>query len=126
MSDTARAQTRDRLLSCNCHSPLPTPVGGFSLSVFSDMMYQVAVNNGFVGTKDSFESSFVESLNGSTEAANGIIVQKGSPNDFPEVGVENGIYIDSSTGLIYYWKNGGYYTVTAEISENTILNGGNA
>lgn len=63
-----RKQTRDMLLDnidCDC-KPLPTPGGGYSLSVFTDMMFQVAQNNGYVGTKNEFEENFVGALNGSS------------------------------------------------------------
>lgn len=125
----SRQLTRDLIpdnMNCGCQPP-PTPVGGYSLSVFTDMMFQVAQNNGYLGTKNDFENDFIASLNGASGSANGVIIQRGSVNDFPAQGVSNGVYIDSSTGKVYYWKDGeGYYTVTADVQENTILDGGTA
>lgn len=113
-------------MNCGCQPP-PTPVGGYSLSVFTDMMFQVAKKNGYLGTKNDFENDFIASLNGASGSANGVIIQRGSVNDFPVQGTSNGIYIDSSTNKVYYWKDGeGYYTITADVQENTILDGGTA
>lgn len=123
-----RKQTRDILLDnmdCDC-KPLPTPGGGYSLSVFTDMMFQVAQNNGYVGTKNEFEEDFVGALNGSSGSVNGIIIQRGSMNDFPTVGSVNGLYIDSSTDQIYYWKDGKYCAVFTELVPDTILECGGA
>lgn len=125
----SRQLTRDLIpdnMNCGCQPP-PTPVGGYSLSVFTDMMFQVAKSNGYLGTKNDFENDFIASLNGANGSANGVIIQRGSVNDFPVQGTSNGIYIDSSTNKVYYWKDGeGYYTITADVQENTILDGGTA
>lgn len=125
----SRQLTRDLIpdnMNCGCQPP-PTPVGGYSLSVFTDMMFQVAKKNGYLGTKNDFENDFIASLNGASGSANGVIIQRGSVNDFPVQGTSNGIYIDSSTNKVYYWKDGeGYYTITADVQENTILDGGTA
>ena len=125
----SRQLTRDLIpdnMNCGCQPP-PTPVGGYSLSVFTDIMFQVAKSNGYLGTKNDFENDFIASLNGASGSANGVIIQRGSVNDFPQVGTPSGIYIDSSTNKVYYWKDGeGYYTVTADVQENTILDGGTA
>lgn len=124
----SRQLTRDLIpdnMNCGCQPP-PTPVGGYSLSVFTDMMFQVAKKNGYLGTKNDFENDFIASLNGASGSANGVIIQRGSINDFPSVGVEAGIYVDTSTQKIYFWKDGRYYTVTADVQENTILDGGTA
>ena len=67
-----RKQTRDMLLDnmdCDC-KPLPTPGGGYSLSVFTDMMFQVAQNNGYVGTKNEFEEDFVGALANDAKTCN--------------------------------------------------------
>jgi hypothetical protein len=90
------------------------------------MMFQVAKKNGYLGTKNDFENDFIASLNGASGSANGVIIQRGSVNDFPQVGLEHGIYVDTSTQKIYFWKDGRYYTVTADVQENTILDGGTA
>ena len=123
-----RKQTRDMLLNnmdCDC-KPLPTPGGGYSLSVFTDMMFQVAQNNGYVGTKNEFEEDFVGALNGSSGSVNGIIIQRGSINDFPTIGLEQGLYIDTSDNKIYYWKDGEYHNVVMGFQQDMILECGGA
>lgn len=124
----SRQLTRDLIpdnMNCGCKPP-PTPVGGYSLSVFTDMMFQVAKNNGYLGTKNDFENDFIASLNGASGSANGVIIQRGSVNDFPSVGVEQGIYVDTSSSKIYYWKEGAYHIIFTDLQQNIILDGGDA
>lgn len=124
----SRQLTRDLIpdnMNCGCQPP-PTPVGGYSLSVFTDMMFQVAKSNGYLGTKNDFENDFIASLNGVSGSANGVIVQRGSVNDFPSVGVEQGIYVDTSSSKIYYWKDGAYHIIFTDLQPNIILDGGDA
>lgn len=124
----SRQLTRDLIsdnMNCGCKPP-PTPDGGYSLSVFTDMMFQVAKNNGYLGTKNEFENDFIASLNGASGSANGVIVQRGSVNDFPSVGVEQGIYVDTSSSKIYYWKDGAYHIIFTDLQQNIILDGGDA
>lgn len=124
----SRQLTRDLIpdnMNCGCQPP-PTPVGGYSLSVFTDMMFQVAKSNGYLGTKNDFENDFITSLNGASGSANGVIVQRGSVNDFPSVGVEQGIYVDTSSSKIYYWKDGAYHIIFTDLQPNIILDGGDA
>lgn len=124
----SRQLTRDLIpdnMNCGCQPP-PTPVGGYSLSVFTDMMFQVAKSNGYLGTKNDFENDFIASLNGASGSANGVIVQRGSVNDFPSVGVEQGIYVDTSSSKIYYWKDGAYHIIFTDLQPNIILDGGDA
>lgn len=124
----SRQLTRDLIpdnMNCGCKPP-PTPVGGYSLSVFTDMMFQVAKNNGYLGKKNDFENDFIASLNGASGSANGVIVQRGSVNDFPSVGVEQGIYVDTSSSKIYYWKEGAYHIIFTDLQQNIILDGGDA
>lgn len=128
MSST-RAQTRERLLydekTC-CPSSFPTPI--VPLSVFEDMMYKVAYVSGYIGTKTDFKEDLANALNGANSLA-GLIIQKGSVNDFPDIGLENAIYIDTKNSHIYYWKEDVYYLVNGSSSgleEGTILHGGDA
>ena len=108
-----RMQTRDRLMyedpNCCCPPPaFPSPV--MPLSVFEDMMYKVAYVSGYAGTKTDFKEDLAESLNGANKLT-GIIMQKSSINDFPDIGLENAIYIDTQYSQIYYWKEDGYYRI---------------
>lgn len=124
----SRQLTRDLIpdnMNCGCKPP-PTPVGGYSLSVFTDMMFQVAKNNGYLGTKNDFENDFIASLNGASGSANGVIIQRGSVNDFPKIGLEHGIYVDTSSSKIYYWKDGAYHIIFTDLQQNIILDGGDA
>lgn len=110
-----REQTRDRLLyedsSCHCApTPPPFPSHVMPLSVFEDMMYKVAYVAGYAGTKTDFRQDLAEALNGAQQLV-GLVIQKDSINDFPSIGVENAIYIDTSKRDIYYWQDDGYYKV---------------
>ena len=129
MSDL-RNQTMNRLNEasfCMPSAPMPAPV--MPLSIFEEMMYKVAHENGYAGTKTEFSEGFVNSLIGNSNTA-GIIVQKGSVSDFPEQGLENAIYIDTENNHIYYWKNNSYYRINigseSGLKEGTILHGGDA
>lgn len=110
-----REQTRDRLLyedpGCHCAPPPPPfPSHVMPLSVFEDMMYNVAYVAGYAGTKTDFRQDLAEVLNRAKQLA-GLIIQKDSINDFPSIGVENAIYIDTSKRDIYYWRDDKYYKV---------------
>lgn len=130
MSDL-RQQTAARLFDYDCPCPPPFPEQIMPYTVFEEMLYKYAKGVGYVGTKTEFAESFAQVLNGSSSVS-GIIVQKGSIQDFPEVGVENALYIDTEHSRLYYWKNNGYYRIEGESSggggldEGTILYGGNA
>lgn len=125
-----RNQTMNRLNEasfCMPGAPMPAPV--MPLSVFEEMMYKVAHENGFPGTKTDFTEGLINALIGSSTIS-GIIMQKGSILDFPEQGLENAVYIDTENSHIYYWKDNSYYRINtgAEdgLKEGTILFGGNA
>ena len=72
------------------------------------------------------ENDFIASLNGASGSANGVIIQRGSVNDFPKIGLEQGIYVDTSSSKIYYWKDGAYHIIFTELQPKIILDGGNA
>lgn len=107
-----RQDTLTRLSECEyppfC-SPFPAPV--MPISIFAEMMYKVAYSSGYKGTKTEFTEDFVNCLNGS-QSISGLIIQKGSIEDFPEVGVENAVYIDTEKNHIYYWKDNNYYRIS--------------
>lgn len=125
-----RQETLNRLNTCeqppNCN-PFPAPI--MPISVFEEMLYKVAFYAGYEGTKTDFTKDFVNCLNGS-QSISGIIIQKGSIEDFPEVGIENAVYIDTEKNHIYYWKDNEYYRISTMsdggLEDGTILDGGNA
>lgn len=122
-----RHLTRDLILEnikCNCFPP--EDCDGYSLTAFTDMMFQVAQTNGYEGTINDFEKDFVDSLNGTSVSSNGIVVQRGSINDFPKIGVEQSIYVDTTESKIYYWKDNSYHIVFTILQPNVILDGGSA
>ena len=104
------------------------PTVDIPICVFAEMMYKVAYSSGYKGTKTEFTKDFVNCLNGS-QSISGLIIQKGSVEDFPENGVENAIYIDTEHNHIYYWKENAYYrisTMSGGLEYGTILDRGNA
>ena len=123
--ETAREMTRDRLYNSTLCPTSITPSGSLCLSSLSDMIFKIASDNGYVGDRGQFEEDLASSLNGGSATA-GVILQRGSVNDFPEVGQENALYIDNEQSIIYYWKNGNYYQILASLIPLTILDGGKA
>ena len=112
---------------CLPGAPMPAPV--MPLSIFEEMMYKVAYENGYSGTKTDFTEGFVNALLGNSNAA-GVILQKGSVADFPEKGIENAVYIDTENNHIYYWKENRYYRISTGsgggLEDGTILDGGDS
>ena len=94
-------------------------------------MYKTAYSAGYIGSKTDFRQDLADSLNGASQIA-GMIIQKGSIQDFPSVGLENAVYIDTEKNHIYYWKDDGYYRInTGEgggdgLEFGSILYGGSA
>lgn len=106
-----REATANRLCGCDCGTPSPPfPSHMIPISVFEEMMYKVAYSSGYVGTKAEFTEDLANALNNSQQVA-GLVIQKGSINDFPDIGLENAIYIDTEKNHIYYWKGDGYYKI---------------
>ena len=100
-----RNQTMNRLNEasfCMPGAPMPAPV--MPLSIFEELLYKVAYEYGYTGTKADFSEDFLNSLSGLSSN----IVQSDSVSEFPEVGTEGAIYIDSENGEIYYWKDEQY------------------
>lgn len=124
-----RRDTLTRLIECeNPPSCSHFPAADIPICVFAEMMYKVAYSSGYEGTKTEFTEDFVNCLNGSQNIS-GLIIQKGSVEDFPENGVENAIYIDTEHNHIYYWKENAYYrisTMSGGLEYGTILDRGNA
>lgn len=106
-----RNQTLNRLHNCDCHTPPPPfPEPMMPLAMFEDMMYKVAYISGYAGTKAEFSDDLVKALNGSDQIA-GIIIQKSSIEEFPDIGRENSIYLDTTKKELYFWNKDGYYKV---------------
>lgn len=127
-----RQATANRLYGCDCNpTPPPFPDEVMPLSVFEDLMYKTAYSAGYIGSKTDFRQDLADSLNGASQIA-GMIIQKGSIQDFPSVGLENAVYIDTEKNHIYYWKDDGYYRInTGEgggdgLEFGSILYGGSA
>ena len=106
-----REATAQRLHGCDCATPAPPmPSHIMPISIFEEMMYKVAYVAGYVGTKKEFSEDLANALNNATQVA-GLIIQKSSIAEFPDVGLENAIYIDTTDNSIYYWKGDGYYKI---------------
>lgn len=106
-----RNQTMNRLNEasfCMPGAPMPAPV--MPLSIFEELLYKVAYEYGYTGTKAEFSEGFLNSLNGLSSN----IVQSSSVSEFPEVGTEGAIYIDSENEEIYYWKNDQYVQINKQ------------
>ena len=109
-----REATTQRLYGYDCgYQAPPMPCHVPPLSAFEDMMYKVAFRAGYAGTKAEFNDDLAAALNGAQTLA-GLVIQKDSVKDFPDIGVENAIYIDTSTKQIYFWNEDGYYKVKAD------------
>ena len=108
-----RKDTLSRLDNCDCHTPAPPfPSNVMPISLFEEMMYKVAYVAGYIGTKKEFAEDLAAALNGAEQIA-GLIIQKSSIEEFPDIGLENAIYIDTAKNHIYYWKGDGYYKIDA-------------
>ena len=108
-----RKDTLNRLDKCDCHTPAPPfPSNVMPISLFEEMMYKVAYVSGYIGTKKEFSEDLAAALNGAEQIA-GLVIQKSSVDEFPDIGRENAIYIDTAKNHIYYWKDDGYYRIKA-------------
>lgn len=95
-----RIKTRDRLLDYDLPaSPIvdklqaPYPWISVSLSTLTKQLYQIALQNGFLGNQQSFISRFT----------NGSII-RGTLNSFPIPGDPNTLYLDKETDILYYFR----------------------
>ena len=104
-----REATANRLCGCDCNTPSPPlPSHIMPMSIFEEMMYKVAYASGYAGSKIQFTEDLVDALN-NAQHGGGLVIQKDSIKDFPSIGLENAIYIDSGKKEIYFWKDDGYY-----------------
>lgn len=97
-----RKRTRDRLLDYAL-PPRPHTAGlamvypweNSSLTILSHQLFQIARNNGFTGEESEFLTKFSSSAGG---------VNIGTIDTFPVPGVEDQLYLDISTEILYYFK----------------------
>lgn len=98
-----RRRTRDRLLEYDPSIVIPTPhTAGLrmiypwenaSLAILSHQIFKLAQANGYTGPEELLFKKF----NG------GNIYKYDTLNDFPVTGTTGDLYIDISTGIVYYY-----------------------
>lgn len=101
-----RWRTRDLLLEYDMNILPPRPrAAGISmvypweatdLALLAQQVYEIAKRNGFVGEQDEFWSHFNNS---------GTIYRGKTIDDFPTIGMENTLYFDEETEILYYFKS---------------------
>lgn len=91
-----------------------------NLGILSNQLYVIAVNSGYTGTKQEFNTSFGYYLERNRQE----ILFEYFEN-FPEIGTEDKLYFDLENKILYYW-DGSYIPVNAMLIANTIVNGGEA
>ncbi len=97
-----RKRTRDRLLDYAL-PPRPHTAGlamvypweNSSLSILSHQLFLIARNNGFTGEESEFLTKFSNNAGG---------VNIGTINTFPIPGVEDQLYLDIESEILYYFK----------------------
>lgn len=113
-----RKRTRDRLLEYNpmIIPPRPHTAGlamiypweNSSLLTLQHQLFLIAQNNGYNGEETDFLARFAQGNNSGG-------VNTGTINTFPIPGVENQLYLDTETEVLYYFK-----IFTNEIQEEFI------
>ena len=106
-----RFRTRDRLLEYDStimplkpHSaglPIVYPWENNPLSSLSHKLFLIAQSNGYTGNEEDFLNRF---SNGETNSSSGEGVNTGTINTFPVPGIENQLYLDIETEILYYFK----------------------
>lgn len=101
-----RWRTRDRLLEYDPRIMIPRPhTAGLpmiypwensSLSVISHQLFLIAQNNGFDGEENEFLERFASAGKGG--------VNIGTIDTFPIPGVEDQLYLDTESEILYYFK----------------------
>lgn len=125
---TLRQQTADLLNNgCGC-GPMPPPQGTMPLSVFEELLWKTAYNNGYTSTKGDFLEDLAALVNGSRLGIPAIISQCGSYRDFPSIGSEGVLYFDTENRKLYLWvEDKGYVQavgssgVVGEITEEEVI-----
>lgn len=113
-----RKRTRDRLLEYDLTIMPPRPhTAGLamiypwensSLLALQHQLFLIAQNNGYNGEETDFLARFAQGNNSGG-------VNTGTINTFPIPGVENQLYLDTETEVLYYFK-----IFTNEIQEEFI------
>ena len=124
-----RNQTMNRLAEAAFNSPCsPLPMPTMPLAVFEQLLYKTIYENGYNKSKADFLNDFIQILTEKTASQN--IIQEDTFENFPSVGLENSIYVDTTKNEIYYWKDDKYSKISVNpeevFSEGVILLGGNA
>ena len=124
-----RNQTMNRLAEATFNSPCsPLPMPTMPLAVFEQLLYKTIYENGYNKSKADFLNDFIQILTEKTTSQN--IIQKDTFENFPSVGSENSIYVDTTKNEIYYWKDSKYFKISVNpeevFSEGVVLLGGNA
>jgi hypothetical protein len=98
-----RKKTRDLLLEYDAAVLPPHPrAAGLKMiypweninnSILKNQIYQIAVDNGYVGVPEDFWSKFTT----------GLLIH-GTITTFPVPGNEDNLYLDDETGILYYFK----------------------
>lgn len=111
-----RFKTRDRLLEYDTSIMPLTPTAGASmpmiypwenasLAILSHQIFKLAQTNGYTGP----EELLFEKFNG------GSVYKYDTLNNFPAIGAVGNLYIDISTGIIYY-----YISTTQQVNAEKI------
>lgn len=96
------------------------PWENLGLTILSNQLYQIAVNSGYTGTKEEFNTYFGFYLEHNRQE---IIFDVFS--HFPQIGTSNQLYFDLNEKILYYWDNE-YIPVNTMLIANTIVDGGEA
>lgn len=98
-----RWRTRDLLLEYNLDIMPPRPRSAglnmvypwetMDLSILSHQIIQLAKDNGYTGSDEEFWSKFT-----------GGAIVTGTISTFPVTGLEVNLYLDTDTGILYYFK----------------------
>lgn len=96
------------------------PWESIGLSILSDQIYILAVQNGYTGSREDFHQFFSQFL-----ASNRQEILFEEYDNFPETGKEDMLYFDLNERILYYWNNE-YIPVNAMLIAHTIVNGGEA
>lgn len=118
-----RKDTLSRLHNCDCNIPAPPfPSHVMPISLFEEMLYKVIYSAGYEGTKKEFLENFITILEQTNiEQLSDFVVQSDSVSNFPETGDENSIYIDTSTQMIYFWKDNQYIQTKYEKEKGPVV-----
>lgn len=90
-------------------------------------MLSVAEDGGYTGTAEEQKNSFAAVLNGMDDGSFPVIMQRGNRDEFPVPGVTNGLYIDTTDNVAYYWnETQNDYIGVIDMPATVTIVGGNA